>query len=67
MWPFQLINFYKINEGRMVTHMRILPNKLFLICYNEKENPKEQYSKPFPGTRELQNFALPLILTNLVL
>ncbi|CAL1520549.1 AGE family epimerase/isomerase [Chitinophaga sp. MM2321] len=32
-----------------------------------QENPKGQYSKAFPGTRPLQNFALPMILCNLVL
>lgn len=29
-------------------------------------NPKGIYSKAFPGTRELQNFSLPMILCNLV-
>lgn len=30
------------------------------------ENPKGKYSKAYPGTRELQNFSLPMILCNLV-
>lgn len=30
------------------------------------KNPKGKYSKAFPGTRELQNFSLPMILCNLV-
>lgn len=32
-----------------------------------KANPKGEYDKSFPGTRPLDNFALPMILTNLVL
>lgn len=31
------------------------------------ENPKGKYSKAFPGTRDLQNFSLPMILCNLVM
>jgi len=30
-------------------------------------NPKGKYSKAYPGTRDLKNFALPMILCNLVL
>ncbi|UJH68793.1 AGE family epimerase/isomerase [Allomuricauda sp. SCSIO 65647] len=32
-----------------------------------KDDPKGQYNKLYPGTRELQNFALPMILCNLSL
>ncbi|RBL93995.1 AGE family epimerase/isomerase [Chitinophaga flava] len=32
-----------------------------------QDNPKGHYSKAMPGTRPLQNFALPMILCNLVL
>lgn len=32
-----------------------------------QDNPKGHYSKAVPGTRPLQNFALPMILCNLVL
>ncbi|MEJ5964052.1 AGE family epimerase/isomerase [Pedobacter immunditicola] len=32
-----------------------------------RENPKGKYSKAVPGTRDLKNFALPMILSNLAL
>ncbi len=32
-----------------------------------QENPKGKYNKDYPGTRNLQNFALPMILCNLAL
>jgi len=32
-----------------------------------KENPKGKYSKAYPGTRPMRMFALPMILSNLVL
>jgi len=34
---------------------------------SRRENPKGHYSKTFPGTRPLQSFALPMILSNLVI
>lgn len=34
---------------------------------NRQDNPKGKYSKLVPGTRDLQNFALPMILCNLSL
>lgn len=34
---------------------------------DRQHNPKGQYSKGYPGTRNLQDFALPMILSNLVL
>ncbi len=39
----------------------------FCHILNRKNNPKGKYSKACPGTRPLQSFALPMILTNLVL
>ncbi len=32
-----------------------------------RDNPKNKYNKAFPGTRDLKNFALPMILCNLAL
>lgn len=39
----------------------------FFNILDRKKNPKGKYSKAYPGTRDLQSFALPMILTNLVL
>lgn len=41
--------------------------KTFFNILKRQDNPKGKYSKVFPGTRDLQNFALPMILSNLVL
>ncbi len=47
-------------------HLRIAKETFFHILERQK-NPKGKYSKAYPGTRNLQSFALPMILTNLVL
>lgn len=39
----------------------------FNTILNRQENPKGKYSKTFPGTRPLQGFSLPMILSNLVI
>ena len=44
-----------------------IAKETFSNILQRKENPKGKYSKAYPGTRDLQSFALPMILTNLVL
>ncbi len=39
----------------------------FFNILKRQGNPKGRFNKAFPGTRPLQNFALPMILCNLVL
>lgn len=39
----------------------------FYNILSRQKNPKGKFSKAYPGTRPLQSFALPMILTNLVL
>lgn len=39
----------------------------FANILKRQENPKGEYNKIYPGTRKLQNFALPMILCNLSL
>ncbi len=41
--------------------------KTFDIILKKQDNPKGQYNKAYPGTRNLKNFALPMILCNLSL
>lgn len=48
------------------THAQIA-KETFLNILRRKDNPKGKYNKAFPGTRPLESFALPMILTNLVL
>lgn len=44
-----------------------LAKDTFSNILSRSNDPKGKYSKAYPGTRELQSFALPMILTNLVL
>lgn len=39
----------------------------FFKIIEKQDNPKGAYSKAYPGTRNLKNFALPMILCNLAL
>ena len=55
---------FKATEDK--EHARIAKETFFNIL-KRKENPKGKYSKAYQGTRDLQSFALPMILTNLVL
>lgn len=41
--------------------------KTFDIIMSKKNTPKGRWNKGFPGTRDLKNFALPMILCNLAL
>jgi len=41
--------------------------RTFQNILDRQDNPKGKYSKAYPGTRPLQSFSLPMILSNLVL
>jgi N-acylglucosamine 2-epimerase len=44
-----------------------IARKTFYNILERRANPKNKYNKAFPGTRDLKNFALPMILCNLAL
>lgn len=44
-----------------------IAKKTFQIILEKKDNPKGKWNKAVPGTRNLKNFALPMILCNLSL
>ncbi|PQA55546.1 AGE family epimerase/isomerase [Siphonobacter curvatus] len=44
-----------------------IAQETFANILRRQSDPKGLYNKAFPGTRPLKNFALPMILTNLVL
>lgn len=44
-----------------------IARKTFDTILSRKDNPKGHWSKAYPGTRDLKNFALPMILCNLSL
>ena len=47
--------------------MLTLPRKTFDIILSKVDNPKGKWNKLHPGTRNLKNFALPMILCNLAM
>lgn len=44
-----------------------IAKKTFDLILSKLDNPKGKWNKAFPGTRNLKNFALPMILCNLAL
>lgn len=44
-----------------------IAKKTFDIVLSKVDNPKGKWNKAYPGTRQLKNFALPMILCNLSL
>ena len=44
-----------------------IAKKTFDVILSRRENPKGKWNKAHPGTRDLKNFALPMILSNLSL
>lgn len=44
-----------------------IAKKTFDIILSKVDNPKGKWNKAYPGTRNLKNFALPMILCNLAL
>ena len=44
-----------------------IAHSTFMSILDRRDNPKRAWSKAFPGTRPLKNFALPMILSNLAL
>ncbi len=44
-----------------------IARKTFDIILSKVDNPKGEWNKAYPGTRNLKNFALPMILCNLAL
>ena len=44
-----------------------IAKKTFDIILQKTDNPKGKWNKAYPGTRNLKNFALPMILCNLAL
>jgi N-acylglucosamine 2-epimerase len=54
----------KINNSNQDADIAL---KTFNRILERRNNPKGKYSKGFPGTRDLKNFSLPMILCNLSL
>ncbi|SFS71408.1 N-acylglucosamine 2-epimerase [Zhouia amylolytica] len=57
-------SFYKIDRQEAYAQIAL---DTFQNILKRRDNPKGRYNKLYPGTRNLQNFALPMILCNLSL
>ncbi|MFC4097348.1 AGE family epimerase/isomerase [Euzebyella saccharophila] len=56
--------YYKLDSKK---EYAAIAKATFQNILQRQENPKGKYNKTYPGTREMQNFALPMILCNLAL
>ncbi|WP_207422845.1 AGE family epimerase/isomerase [Desertivirga brevis] len=64
---FATMAFAQLYKASGVEEYREISVNTFFNILKRQDNPKGKFSKAFPGTRELQNFSLPMILSNLVL
>ncbi|GAB3985999.1 AGE family epimerase/isomerase [Spirosoma daeguense] len=64
---FATMAFGQLYQATGVKEYGTIAVDTFLNILKRKDNPKGDYNKAFPGTRPLKNFALPMILCNLVL
>lgn len=64
---FATMAFGQLYQATGVAEYGDIAVRTFLNILHRKDDPKGTYSKAYPGTRPLKNFALPMILCNLVL
>jgi len=64
---FAAMAFAQASQALQSDEYKTLAVKTFRNIKARQENPKGKYNKAYPGNRELKNFALPMILCNLVL
>lgn len=64
---FAAMAFGKLYQATRDDHYAAVARETFYGILQRQEDTKGQYNKLYPGTRTLQNFALPMILCNLVL
>jgi len=66
-YTFAAMAFAQLNKATGNTEYAEIARKTFDIILSRMANPKERWNKAYPGTRNLRNFALPMILCNLSL
>lgn len=64
---FAAMAFAQLYKATEETRYRKITVDTFYNILNRQKAPKGKYEKSFPGTRPLKNFALPMIMCNLVL
>lgn len=66
-YTFATIAFGQLNLATGNKEYADIALKTLDIILSRVDNPKDKWNKTYPGTRELKNFALPMILCNLAL
>ena len=64
---FAAMAFAQLSKATGNEEYASLAKTTFFNILARQDNPKGAYSKAFPGTRPLQGFSLPMILSNMVL
>lgn len=66
-YTFATMAFGQLNKATGNGEYAEIARKTFDIILSKVDNPKGKWNKAYPGTRNLKNFALPMILCNLAL
>lgn len=66
-YTFATIAFGQLNRATGKQEYADIALKTFEIILSKVDNPKGKWNKAYPNTRNLKNFALPMILCNLAL
>lgn len=66
-YTFAAMAFAQLGKASGIEEYNDIALKTFDKILVRQHNPKDKWNKAYPGTRNLKNFALPMILCNLVL
>ena len=66
-YTFATMAFGQLSKATGNQEYADIARKTFEIILSKVDNPKGHWNKAYPGTRNLKNFALPMILCNLAL
>lgn len=66
-YTFAVIAFGQLSIATGSSEYANIAKKTFDVVLSKVDDPKGKWSKAHPGTRDLKNFALPMILCNLAL
>jgi N-acylglucosamine 2-epimerase len=66
-YTFATMAFGQLSKATGNQEYAEIARKTFDIILSKVNNPKGKWNKAYPGTRNLKNFALPMILCNLAL
>ncbi len=66
-YTFATMAFGQLYKATQIEEYAEIAKNTFDLILKKQDNPKGIWNKVYPGTRELKNFALPMILSNLAL